>query len=249
MATTRNKRLEGRSGISSKRWRAGQGCMFNKGTMIVDVQGLNMFKHSTRAVTIGKQGRVKGVGWCACCSPGTRCHDSGILMNTSRATKAAACGIVFLCLEVIGVVHSSSLASMWSFLVTSTRVGGDGILDVGGLWFLSIFPLRVDGFIQASKVSARVGKDQFASKKEGEKGLLGVPLTFQAKDRATGGRGGNQGHGDVFGILMLSSIRGFPGVASPNGDHHGRAVSKGSNGLSGEASTRRVPELQRGAEL
>jgi hypothetical protein len=70
MATTRNKRLEGRSGISSNRWRARQRCMFNKETMIVDVPGLNMFKHSTRAITIGKKGRVKGVGWCACCSPG-----------------------------------------------------------------------------------------------------------------------------------------------------------------------------------
>jgi hypothetical protein len=54
MARTRNKRLEGRSGISSNRWRARQRCMFNKETMIVDVPGLNMFKHSTRVVPIGK---------------------------------------------------------------------------------------------------------------------------------------------------------------------------------------------------
>jgi hypothetical protein len=53
----------------------------------------------------------------------------------------------------------------------------------------------------------------------------------------------------VFGILMLSSARGFSGVASPDGDLHGRAVSKGSNKPSGEASSQCVPELQRGAEL
>jgi hypothetical protein len=70
MATTRNKRLKGRSGISSNRWRARPICMFNKETMIVDVPRLNMFKHSMRAITVGKKGRVKGDGWCPCCSLG-----------------------------------------------------------------------------------------------------------------------------------------------------------------------------------
>jgi hypothetical protein len=43
--------------------------------------------------------------------------------------------------------------------------------------------------------------------------------------------------------------RGFSGAASPDGDLHGHAGSEGSNRPSGEASSRRVPEPQRGAEL
>jgi hypothetical protein len=50
-------------------------------------------------------------------------------------------------------------------------------------------------------------------------------------------------------VVVLCMKTSGSGVASPDGDLHGCAVSKGSNRPSGVASSWRVPELQRGAEL